>query len=91
MHKYLCSNLFPDTRLETSCNHIIKSRMRRCYCILPVSHHGAEIRSPSAEWLELSAIREACDARACNQGEPMEGVAEAFRLLRLLEMTALMA
>lgn len=65
--------------------------MRRCYCILPVSHHGAEIRSPPAEWLELSAIREACDARACDQGEPMEGVAEAFRLLRLLEMTALMA
>lgn len=35
--KYLRSNSFPNTRLETSCNYITTSRMRRYYRVLPVS------------------------------------------------------
>ena len=55
--KYVFSNPRPNTKWETSGNHIIKFRRKRCCCVLPISHYVAEIRSVSAEQLKITPIR----------------------------------
>lgn len=51
-YKYIFSNPFFKTKLETSRDHIIKFRKKRCYCIFHVFRHVAKTWSVSDELLE---------------------------------------